>query len=78
LEWEHLFLVRVSVGAFPSVRLDRQELAEERRLAHVAMTRAASSLTVSRAAWLRSRFAARADFDFFADRGLLVAFEQTA
>jgi DNA helicase-2/ATP-dependent DNA helicase PcrA len=68
LEWPHVFVVRVSQGSFPSLRVQQRELAEERRLLYVAMTRAQDTLTVGRARWLRSRFATKPDYELITDR----------
>jgi DNA helicase-2/ATP-dependent DNA helicase PcrA len=53
LEWPHVMVVRCSYGAFPSARsVAEDNLAEERRLFYVAITRAAESLVVCEAGWI--------------------------
>lgn len=48
LEWNHVFLIGMTEGLFPSFRMqDNEDLEAERRLAYVAITRARESLTMS-------------------------------
>lgn len=48
LEWDHVFLVNVHAGSVPSVTENccEEEVAEERRVMYVAMTRARDTLTI--------------------------------
>lgn len=53
LEWEHVYVIGCSEGLLPLTHANTaDELAEERRLFYVALTRAASSLTLT---WASSR-----------------------
>ena len=53
LEWESVFVIGLSEGLLPiATATSADELAEERRLAYVGMTRAAKVLTLT---WARSR-----------------------
>lgn len=53
LEWEAVFVIGVSEGLLPIATANtEQEIAEERRLAYVGITRAAQSLTLT---WARAR-----------------------
>jgi DNA helicase-2/ATP-dependent DNA helicase PcrA len=53
LEWEHVYVIGCSDGLFPLTHANTaDELAEERRLFYVAVTRAASSLTLT---WAKAR-----------------------
>ncbi|HET6142821.1 MAG TPA: UvrD-helicase domain-containing protein [Candidatus Acidoferrales bacterium] len=55
LEFEHVFLTGMEEGIFPHSRSqnDNEELEEERRLCYVGMTRAKTTLTVTRAVYRR-------------------------
>ncbi len=55
LEFEHVFLTGMEEGIFPHSRSqnDNEELEEERRLCYVGMTRAKTTLTLTRAVYRR-------------------------